>query len=131
MSEELFLRFGRAQFEAARWQSALDSLRTEIMALGVAAADGQAVAAPEPQQQPWTALSDEFIAQSPEVSKSLSIYGLSARVARTLGLKSNGRSHVRRVLIGERRSPRVEAAIIQELKLIESEIKLRDLGVGL
>lgn len=45
--------------------------------------------------------------------------GLFARVARELKLGKNGRSHVRRVALGERRSTRVEIALIQAVRLVE------------
>lgn len=47
--------------------------------------------------------------------------GLFARVAKGLNLGPNGRSHVRRVAMGERRSRRVEAALRAALDKLERE----------
>ena len=49
--------------------------------------------------------------------------GLLTRVAEKLGLSKSGRAHVSRVLRGERRSPRVEAALRAEMKRINREIQ--------
>ena len=54
--------------------------------------------------------------------RSITAYrGLFSRVARQLKLGPNGRSHVRRVALGERRSGRVEIALRAALDKLERE----------
>jgi hypothetical protein len=59
------------------------------------------------------------IASLAKLQKALAYHGVLARVARELGLGKNGRSHVRRVAMGERQSARVQLALMQEVKRIE------------
>lgn len=60
---------------------------------------------------------------TPEIYRARLLQGIYSRVSRTLGLKRNGRSHVSRVASGERRSKRVEAALAQELALVETKVR--------
>lgn len=60
---------------------------------------------------------------TPELYRARLLRGIYSRVARKLDLKSNGRSHVSRVAAGERKSPRVEAALAQELATIERKVR--------
>jgi hypothetical protein len=59
---------------------------------------------------------------TPDLYRAHLYRGIYARVARKLGLKRNGRSHVSRVATGERRSTRVEAALAKELEIVERKV---------
>jgi len=59
---------------------------------------------------------------SPELYREHLLRGIYSRVARSLRLKKNGRSHVSRVARGERKSPRVERALQRELNRIEAKV---------
>lgn len=54
-----------------------------------------------------------------KLRNALRYRGLFARVARELKLAKNGRSHVRRVALGERQSARVQLALMQAVREIE------------
>jgi hypothetical protein len=59
--------------------------------------------------------------QRDRLKRVASYRGLFTRVAETLKLGPNGRSHVRRVALGERQSRRVEAALRVALEELEKE----------
>ena len=56
---------------------------------------------------------------APAIEKAILYQGIFARVARQLGLGPSGRSHVYRVAIGKRQSPRVMNALLSEIERIE------------
>jgi len=58
-------------------------------------------------------------AQRERLRKVQAYRGLFTRLARELNLGPNGRSHVRRVALGERRSKRIERALRLELERLE------------
>jgi len=72
---------------------------------------------PGPDLQPASEITH---AQRARIRDVQAYRGLFTRVARELNLGPNGRSHVRRVALGERKSRRVERALRQALEHLES-----------
>ena len=58
-----------------------------------------------------------------EIYRKQLMAGMYSRIARQLKLKDSGRSHVRRVALGYRRSVKVEAALRKETIRIEKLVR--------
>lgn len=61
--------------------------------------------------------------KTPDIYRAELLRGLYTRVAHKLELGKSGRAHVSRVVRGERRSPRVEASLREELRRIDRAVQ--------